>query len=118
MPRGSTTFELNKLSVEIKGQLQQQWKKVKDGVYLVPNKSVNSQKIMTPQQYYDVAVPVTIATPERSFSSLKRIKTYLRSSTGQNRLNGLAHLSIHREIPITVDEVTTKFAEKNRTLPL
>lgn len=63
-------------------------------------------------------LPVTIATPERSFSSLKRIKTYLRNSTGQNRLNGLAHLSIHREIPITVDEVTTKFAEKNRTLPL
>lgn len=63
-------------------------------------------------------LPVTIATPERSFSSLKRIKTYLRNSIGEYRLNGLAHLSIHRDIPITVEEVANKFAEKNRTLAL
>lgn len=63
-------------------------------------------------------VPVTIATPERSFSTLKRIKTYLRNMTGEKRLNGLAHLSIHREIPINIDEVINKFAEKNRKLHL
>lgn len=64
------------------------------------------------------ALPVTIATPERSFSTLKRTKTYLRNSTGEKRLNGLAHLSIHREIEITTDEVINKFAQKNRKMDL
>lgn len=35
-------------------------------------------------------LPVTIVSVERSFSTLKRIKLYLRNSTGKNRLNGLA----------------------------
>ena len=40
---------------------------------------------------------VTVATAEWSFSKLKLIKTYL-SSMGQERLNGLAILSIERAI--------------------
>ncbi|ELU00718.1 hypothetical protein CAPTEDRAFT_118897, partial [Capitella teleta] len=38
--------------------------------------------------------PVTTATGERSFSSLKCIKSYLRSTMGEDHLNGLAHLFI------------------------
>jgi len=59
-------------------------------------------------------LPVTVASVERSFSTLKRLKSYLRNSTGENRLNGLAHLSIHREIPIKSSEVVDIFSEKNR----
>lgn len=33
---------------------------------------------------------VTTATAERTFSLLKRLKTYLRSTMGEERLNGLA----------------------------
>lgn len=61
-------------------------------------------------------LPVTVASVERSFSTLKRLKSYLRNSTGENRLNGLAHLSIHREIPIKSSEVVDIFSEKNRKL--
>ncbi|ESN97057.1 hypothetical protein HELRODRAFT_153381, partial [Helobdella robusta] len=43
-------------------------------------------------------LPVSTATAERSFSSMKRIKPYLRNSTSEKRLNGLALLSIHKEI--------------------
>lgn len=50
-------------------------------------------------------LPVTIATPERSFSTLKRIKTYLRNAIGESRLNGLAQLSIHRDISLSIEEV-------------
>ena len=57
-------------------------------------------------------LPVTVASVERSFSTLKRLKSYLRNSTGENRLNGLAHLSIHREIPIQSSEVVDIFSEK------
>ncbi|CAF3312561.1 unnamed protein product, partial [Rotaria sp. Silwood2] len=35
-------------------------------------------------------LPVTTATGERSFSTLKLVKTYLRSTMSENRLNGLA----------------------------
>jgi len=41
-----------------------------------------------------LTILVTVASGERSFSKLKLIKTYLRSSMGQERLNNLAILSI------------------------
>ncbi|XP_073138966.1 uncharacterized protein [Henckelia pumila] len=42
--------------------------------------------------------PVTVASAERSFSKLKLIKTFLRSTMSQERLNGLAMLSIEKEV--------------------
>ena len=39
--------------------------------------------------------PVTTATAEQSFSSLKRIKTFLRNSMTQSRLNNLFMLYVH-----------------------
>ena len=51
-------------------------------------------------------LPVSTATPERKFPTLKRIKTYLiRNTTAQARLNGLAMLSAHREEPILTEEI-------------
>uniref|UniRef100_A0A8C3A271 HAT C-terminal dimerisation domain-containing protein n=1 Tax=Cyclopterus lumpus TaxID=8103 RepID=A0A8C3A271_CYCLU len=41
-----------------------------------------------------LTIPVTVASAERSFSKLKLIKTYLRSSMSQERLSGLAILNI------------------------
>ena len=43
------------------------------------------------------AIPVTTAETERSFSCMKRVKTYLRSTIGDDRLGDLATLSINRE---------------------
>ena len=39
----------------------------------------------------------TNATSERSFSAMKRIKTYLRSTTRGNRLNHFMLLHVHRK---------------------
>ena len=39
--------------------------------------------------------PVTTSTAERSFSSLRRLKTYLRSTMTQSRLNNLLLLYVH-----------------------
>ena len=44
-----------------------------------------------------LTLPVTVATAERSFSKLRRIKSYLRSTMGQDRLCALALLSIEAE---------------------
>ncbi|CAK1578582.1 unnamed protein product [Parnassius mnemosyne] len=53
-----------------------------------------------------------VPAPERTFCSLKRLQTYLRNSTGQERLNGLALMSIHRRIDIDTEEVIDLFAAK------
>ena len=44
-----------------------------------------------------ITVPVTVAMAERSLSKLKLIKNFLRSSMSQERLSGLALLSIKNE---------------------
>lgn len=63
-------------------------------------------------------LPVTTASVERTFSTLKRLKTYLRNTTGQVRLTGLAHLSVHREIPLSTEEVLESFSNKQRKIIL
>ena len=55
-------------------------------------------------------VPVTTCSCERSISVLPRLKTYLRSTMKNDRLNGLALLNIHREIELNVEEIIDKFA--------
>ena len=42
-------------------------------------------------------MPATNAVSERSFSALRRVKTYLRSTMKQTRLNHLMILHVHKE---------------------
>ena len=41
----------------------------------------------------------------RSFSGLRRLKTYLRSTMKEDRLNGLALLMVHRSISISINKI-------------
>ena len=41
-----------------------------------------------------LTTPMTTAEPERFFSTLKRVKTFLRSTMKQERLNALAMISV------------------------
>lgn len=61
-----------------------------------------------------LTLPVSVASGERSFSKLKIIENYLRSSMSQERLNGLALISIENEIAnnLDYDELICSFAEK------
>ena len=66
---------------------------------------------------------VASASVERSFSCLKRVKSYLRNRMGQGRLSSLCRISIHKDIVklkedsnVLHDEVVTKFIEKPRRL--
>lgn len=61
-----------------------------------------------------LTLPVTVASAERSFSKLKLIKTYLRSSMGQERLSGLAVISINAELAkkLSYDDLINEFAAK------
>jgi len=50
-------------------------------------------------------LPVSTATSERSFSIMTRLKTYLRSSIGNERMTGLALLSIHKDRQIDKEKL-------------
>ena len=49
-------------------------------------------------------MPASTATTERSFSALRRLKTYLRTTMLQDRLTSLAVLHVHRDIDIDINE--------------
>ena len=61
-----------------------------------------------------LTLPVTSASAERSFSKLKIIKNFLRTSMGQERLRGLAVLNIEAERASQIDfeSVIKQFAKK------
>ena len=46
---------------------------------------------------------ITTATAERSFSALRRLKTYLRSTMTQSRLNNILLLHCHKEMTDAID---------------
>ncbi|KAL6739252.1 hypothetical protein Aduo_012728 [Ancylostoma duodenale] len=61
-------------------------------------------------------IPVSTATPERTFSSLKFLKNYLRSTMKEDRLTGLALLFVHRGIGVDVDDIIAEFITRNRRI--
>ena len=58
---------------------------------------------------------ITYSTWEKTFSSLKRIKTYLRPTMGDKRLSSLAVLPIERYLfsDIQMSDVLDNFASSN-----
>ncbi|XP_058783708.1 uncharacterized protein LOC131658431 [Vicia villosa] len=62
-----------------------------------------------------LTIPVTVASAERSFSKLKLLKTYLRSTMSQERLNGLALIAVENDFLETLkyEELLDEFASKS-----
>ena len=58
-------------------------------------------------------LPVTSCTCERSASSIRLLKTYLRSTMSQERLNGLASLYTHKDIKVDVDHAIDIFGRRH-----
>jgi len=71
-----------------------------------PNVSIAYRILLT--------VPVTVASAERSFSKLKLLKNYLRSTMSQERLNGLATCCIEKNMldDVNLDAMIDDFASK------
>ena len=61
-------------------------------------------------------MPVSVASAERSFSSLRRLKTWMRSSMGEDRLTGLALLNVHKDIKIKAEDIIERFASGKRNI--
>ena len=62
-----------------------------------------------------LVVPASSAEAERSFSALRRLKTWLRSSTSQTRLNNLAMCHVHQEKldRLDLEEICQSFIRAN-----
>jgi hypothetical protein len=80
---------------------------------------------MTLEEVFNKILVITLATvvgylqtiqPGKSFSALKYLKNYLRSKMIEDRLNGLAHLYINRDIELAYGKVIEEFEMHNRRL--
>ena len=68
-----------------------------------------------------LTIPVTVASAERSFSKLKLLKSYLRSTMTQERLNGLATIALENDVleKINYEDLIEDFISRNtRRMPL
>ena len=67
-----------------------------------------------------LVMPATDSTSERSFSVLRRVKTHLRSTMGQQRLNDLLLLHVHKEITdsLNLKEVINNFVNSEHRLQI
>lgn len=59
-----------------------------------------------------LTTPMTTAESERCFSTLKRVKTFLRNTMGNDRLNALAMMSINKNLVQDIDSFDDKVLEK------
>lgn len=61
--------------------------------------------------------PQSVCVAERSFSSLKRLKTYMKANMLQQRTNDLSLLHVHRDIASSLDfdKILDEFIRRNDT---
>ena len=58
-------------------------------------------------------IPITSCECERSISKLRLVKSFLRTTMSQDRLNGLMLLYAHRDIDLDVDVIIDMFVKKH-----
>nr|XP_055048148.1 52 kDa repressor of the inhibitor of the protein kinase-like [Misgurnus anguillicaudatus] len=56
-----------------------------------------------------LTLPVTTCSCERSFSALRHLKTWLQSTTGDERLSGLALMNVHRNMEVDPKRVLQRW---------
>ena len=80
--------------------------------FIEPHKRVLS--VMDKVLYIAVTIPVTSAQAERSFSAMKRIKNFLRSTMGNTHLSDIGVLNVNAEMlcALNKESIISRFAEK------
>ncbi|XP_025192657.1 52 kDa repressor of the inhibitor of the protein kinase-like [Melanaphis sacchari] len=98
----------------------EKWKSVPDKK--LPKSAIDTLDVMSKDLYPNIwcllsilaTLPVSTSSAERTFSTLRRLKSYLRNSCSENRLTGLALLSVHRSISIDIEEIINIFSRMPR----
>ena len=95
---------------------------LKGSIFSIPETALDALSVCRRDFYPNIHIllritaTLPVTTAERSFSTLKCLKTYLRSTIDQVRLTVLALLHVHREVLVSVDKVIDQFASSNRCL--
>ena len=66
-----------------------------------------------------ISIPVTTASVERSFSQIKLIKTYLRSSLNDKSLSNLMKIALESPVELTgshLEEIVDIWSRKSRRI--
>ena len=63
-----------------------------------------------------ITTPMTTAESERCFSTLKRIKTFLRNTMSEDRLNALAMLSMEKKLVKDITDFNHRVIERFASL--
>ncbi|XP_060868959.1 52 kDa repressor of the inhibitor of the protein kinase-like isoform X1 [Metopolophium dirhodum] len=114
----------NDLSTTL-GELKM-WKLKLARLNIKPSNGIDALKLCSPVIFPNIhmllkilcTLPVSTATPERMFSNLKRVKSYLRNTMKEDRLNGLTMLSVYRNINLTPEEVIDELGQKPRKIDI
>jgi len=93
----------------------EKWKSVPDNEF--PKSAIDILGVKSKEFYLNIwclisilaTLPVSTSSAERSFSTFRRFKTYLMNSCSEDRLKGLALLSVHRGIQIDIEEISNTF---------
>ncbi|CAN7988762.1 unnamed protein product, partial [Ixodes hexagonus] len=97
------------------------WRRESEDGAAIPSTAIGALGMCDDEVYPSVktflqllaTLPVSVASAERSFSTLRRLKTWLRSEMSETRLTGLALLNIHRDITINNENVIDRFSSRN-----
>ncbi|CAG9818194.1 unnamed protein product [Phaedon cochleariae] len=91
------------------------WKKMRDNKRNIPNNGITALKECNKHLFPNINIllelfcclSVSVASSERSFSTLRRLKNWIRSRMVQDCLNGLVLMHIHRGIcsRLNVDDI-------------
>ena len=96
--------------------------KWKNHIQMLPDKisdilQITDQK-MFPSIYHALqilaTIPVTTCTCERSISGLRRVKTWMRNTMTEDRLNSLCLILFNRGVIIDIEKVIDKFDAANK----
>ena len=94
---------------------EHQWRQEKSDL---PTTAVATLKVMDAAMFPNITralrilatIPVTSCECERAVSSLRHLKTYMRSTMHENRLTGLAMMHVHYTHEIALDTIIQNFA--------
>ncbi|EEC12127.1 conserved hypothetical protein, partial [Ixodes scapularis] len=97
------------------------WKRESEGGVIFPSTAIGALGMCNDEVYPSVkkflyllaTLPVRVASAERSFSTLCRLKTWPRSEMDEIRLTGLALLNIHRDLTINSESVIDRFSSRS-----
>lgn len=110
---------------KLKGEIEvwrQKWMSAKLKNVKLPKTAMDALAECDPECYPNVhhllqilvTLPVSVASAERTFSTLRRLKTWLRSRMGEERQTGLALLNIHRDIVVDTENIINRFASSGK----